>query len=227
MIGTRPTHAERREQRPRNESSEHWRLKRLCRYIAWASGGWASAPEFCLLDYEQRVEPGMLEGNKGRRSVIDMLAIGKVLTKQEPTLPGEIGYLDPAEHRSYGMPNPSRPCHYLGLIAYECKASLNDLRAGMVTVGAHKHYCVVPESLRDAALKHVPKGMGVIVAGESRGSARGSRWHNSIVRGARRRDDAVVPMWCYTKTRTVPAEWTRLLLSMAVCSTNYAVRWQT
>jgi len=207
--------------RPRNESAEHWRLKRLCRYIAWASGCWASAPEFCLLDHGQRVEPEALEANDGRRSVIDMLAVGKVRSTHEPILPDEIGYNDAPWATNH------RPQHYLGLIAYECKASLNDLRAGMVTIGAHKHYCVVPEILKEDALRLVPKHVGVIVAAEKGGRAKGNPWHNRIVRGARWRDDAIVPMWCYTKTNTVPPEWTRLLLSMAVCNTNYAVRWHT
>jgi len=201
--------AKRKARRPGNESADHWRLKRICRYIAWASGCWASAPEFSI---------GAAYAENNFRGVVDMLAIGKVRSTHEDILPGEIGYLDPTK---FHWAQNHQPQHYLGLIAYECKASLADLRAGMVIVGAHKHYCVVPEALRDDALRLIPKHVGIITAG----SGKRSRWSSRIARGARRRDDAIVPMWCYTKTHTVPPEWTRLLLSMAVCNTNYAVRW--
>ena len=206
----------RKPSQPRNESAEHWRLKRLCRYIAWAAGYWASAPEFSIA-------AAYPENNC--RGIVDMVAIGKVRSTHEDTLPGETGYVDPAQ---FLWAQNRQPQHYLGLIAYECKASLADLRAGIVVAGAHKHYCVVPEALREDALRLVPKHIGVIVAGETRGrSSRVNRWHNRIVRGARRRDDAIIPMWCYSKTNTIPQEWTRLLLSMAVSNTNYAVRWHT
>lgn len=192
-----------------NESQEHWRLKRLCRYIAWAMGCWASAPEFVLT-------AGFAEN--GERNTVDFLAIGKVRSVQEDILPGEPGHWDT---QRFPFATNRRSHHYLGVIAYECKASLSDLRAGMVTAGAHKHYVVVPESLRSDALKLVPKHVGVIVVGER------GHWNNSIARGARRRDGAMVPMWCYTKAPHPPAEWTRLLLGMASSNTNYAVRWQT
>ena len=197
----------RRRDQPGNESATHWRLKRLCRYIAWASGHWASAPEFSVGAY----------GENNGRGIVDMMAIGKVRSTREYILPGERGYVDPAR---YSWAQNLQPQHYLGLIAYECKASLQDLRSDMVIAGAHKHYCVVPEALAKDALRLIPKHVGVIVAGEK-------RWHNRIIRGARRRDDAIAPMWCYTKTSALPPEWARLLLAMAVSNTNYAVRWQT
>lgn len=195
---------------PRNESAEHWRLKRVCRYIAWASGCWASAFEFFIAANHPE---------KKGRGIVDMIAVGKVRSTHETILPGEIGYLDPAR---FPWAQNRQPQHYLGLLAYECKANLADLRAGMVTVGAHKHYCVVPEALREEALRLIPKHVGVIMVGDGKHS----RWSGKIIRGARRRDDAVVPMWCYTKTNTPPLEWTRLLLSMAVSNTNYAIRWR-
>ena len=140
---------------PRNESEKHWRLKRMCRYIAWASGCWASAPEFSLIS--------AFPENRSRNTV-DMLAVGKVRTRHEAILPGEIGYLDPTR---FSFAVNHCPQHYLGIIAYECKGSLADLRAGMVTAGAHKHYCVVPVSLKEDALRLIPKHVGVITVGDS------------------------------------------------------------
>ena len=106
MLGTRP--ARRRERRPQNESAEHWRLKRLCRYVAWATGCWASAPEFTLI----------FSGHEpGGRNTVDMLAVGKVATVKERLNPGDPGYSD------WQWATNVENQHYLGLIAFECKAT--------------------------------------------------------------------------------------------------------
>jgi len=191
------------EHRPQNESREHWRLKRMGRHILWGMGCWAVTYEFYLAKiYRENCTPG-----RAHRTTADLAGI--MATRVNNTKLGLFG-------------------RHLGLVVAECKATVGDLRAGMITKGGHWHYALVPEKLAAEAVGILPKWVGVLGVDMEDRTAKSYHYTRlRTARPARRQDDAVVPLWSREASlQQAPDGWVPVLMQFACGQTRYALRWR-
>jgi hypothetical protein len=204
--------------KPANESEKHWCLKRIGKRALFDRGCHAVAVEMELYDFG-------LHRFGGIRTTPDLVGIGSIINKRERTQE-ELEHLKKAkpwlaaerfvEERS------------IGIFIAECKASLSDLKAGMITQGGNFHYCIVPWDLKDKARECIPKHVGLICVERDWGKTwwRNPEFRWKITKPARRQVDAILPLWHINISKEPPARWGYFLLRMGSVQTRFGLRWQ-